>query len=234
MRQRPVVLAAGVTVLMAVMGGWGTTLAGTPADHPGDGPVGLAQAPPAPSSPEAGPAPDRPGTLRKGMMEWGVEVGYGIVHDIPDRTTDIDWVAVLPHVGYVFTDPVGPAFLRGNVFGMIEPILAVTIRPFTGYMAGFTPVGRYIVETGSALRPFLSFGAGFLRTNLGTRVRELGTRHNFTLQGGPGLLWFVGRQTAITIEYRFHHISNAGTATPNRGLNASFVLVGVSTFLGQR
>ncbi|MBI3077117.1 MAG: acyloxyacyl hydrolase, partial [Deltaproteobacteria bacterium] len=54
------------------------------------------------------------------------------------------------------------------------------------------------------------------------------------LQGGLGVLWFTNGQTAINVEYRFHHISNAGTATPNRGLNASFLLVGVSTFLGQR
>lgn len=233
MRQGHVGLVAGVMVLMAVMGG-GRALAGPPEAGPGQDPVHVAQAQPTAPGARAPEAAGRPGSLRKGMTEWGVELGYGVVHDIPDQTTDVDWVAVLPRWGYVFTDPVGPAFFRGNVYGMIEPILALTTRPFKGYIAGFTPVGRYIVETGSRLRPFLSFGAGVLRTNLGTRVRELGSRHNFSLQGGPGLLWFVDGRTAVNIEYRFHHISNGGTASPNRGLNASFLLVGVSTFLGQR
>ncbi|MBI2369050.1 MAG: acyloxyacyl hydrolase [Deltaproteobacteria bacterium] len=233
MRRGHVRLAAGVMVLMAGMGG-GKGLAGPAEAGPGGDPVLVGQATPGAPGPGMTPVTVRPGTLRKGMTEWGVELGYGIVHDIPDESTDVDWVAVLPRWGYVFTDPVGPAFLRGNVYGMIEPILALTTRPFKGYIAGFTPVGRYIVETGSALRPFLSFGAGVLRTNLGTRIRELGSRYNFSLQGGLVVLWFTNGQTAINVEYRFHHISNAGTATPNRGLNASFLLVGVSTFLGQR
>jgi hypothetical protein len=42
--------------------------------------------------------------------------------------------------------------------------------------------------------------------------------------------YFIRKDLAISLEYRYHHISNAGAATPNEPLNSSKILLGVSVF----
>jgi lipid A 3-O-deacylase len=50
------------------------------------------------------------------------------------------------------------------------------------------------------------------------------------LTGGVGVSWFLTPQLAANAGYRFHHISNAGTAFPNLGLNASLPFGGFSFY----
>ncbi|HSR10697.1 MAG TPA: acyloxyacyl hydrolase, partial [Thermodesulfobacteriota bacterium] len=59
----------------------------------------------------------------------------------------------------------------------------------------------------------------------------MGTRFNYTYQGGAGVQYFIRRDVALMAEYRYHHISNAGTASPNEPLNSSKFLLGISKYL---
>ncbi len=98
--------------------------------------------------------------------------------------------------------------------------------------AGINPLFfslRY--DRGQALVPFIEGGEGLLYTDL--RGERLGTRFQFSSQGGAGLHWFLNRQLAVTASYRLRHISNAGISRENSGLNTDFVLVGVSYFPGR-
>jgi hypothetical protein len=53
---------------------------------------------------------------------------------------------------------------------------------------------------------------------------------NFILEGGPGLLIFLSDRTALTVGYRYHHVSNGSKCTPNLGLNSSLFILGLTHF----
>jgi hypothetical protein len=53
---------------------------------------------------------------------------------------------------------------------------------------------------------------------------------NFLIEGGPGVLFFVSKDTAVTVGYRFQHISNADRCSKNQGLNSSLFTLGLSYF----
>jgi lipid A 3-O-deacylase len=59
---------------------------------------------------------------------------------------------------------------------------------------------------------------------------EQGGHFAFQLQGGVGAHFILGETVAITLEYRFVHISSAFIYTPNKGINASILLGGLSFF----
>jgi hypothetical protein len=54
---------------------------------------------------------------------------------------------------------------------------------------------------------------------------------NFILQSGVGLHYFISQRTALTGEWRFHHISNASIHDKNAGINSSLFMLGVTFFL---
>jgi len=78
------------------------------------------------------------------------------------------------------------------------------------------------------LFPYAFAGGGIVFNDLG--LPSQGTRLNYSYQGGTGLQYLLRPNLALTAEYRYHHVSNAGTAEPNEPLNASKFLVGLSTF----
>ena len=47
---------------------------------------------------------------------------------------------------------------------------------------------------------------------------------------GAGLSFFITEKSAITVEYRLRHMSNAGMAKPHGGINTHFGTVGFSVF----
>jgi opacity protein-like surface antigen len=58
----------------------------------------------------------------------------------------------------------------------------------------------------------------------------MGSRLNFSYQGGAGIQYLIRENLALMAEYRYLHISNAGTAQPNEPLNMSHFLFGISFF----
>ena len=76
--------------------------------------------------------------------------------------------------------------------------------------------------------PYVFAGGGIVFNDLGLPTQ--GTRLNFSYQGGTGLQYLLRPGLALMAEYRYHHVSNAGTAEPNEPLNASKFLLGISVF----
>jgi opacity protein-like surface antigen len=98
---------------------------------------------------------------------------------------------------------------------------------------GFNLLLRYDVATGTRVVPFLEGEAGILRStpqSTDRRSQFRASQFNFTLQVAPGLCYFLTPQAAVSLENRFHHISDANTTAHNPGLNADFVLLGFSIF----
>ncbi len=167
----------------------------------------------------------RAGTWRLGLMG-----GYSLWHKVfQNRVADVHFVPLLPQIGYTVTDVHGPFPVRGSLELNLEPTFLVTTSPSTTFGEGASFLLRYNFVTGTRWVPFFDLGVGVLHWNL-RLPGILGTQFNFTLQGGPGLHFFATDHLAITGQVRLHHISNAGTDSPNIGINSSVYLAGISYF----
>ena len=75
-------------------------------------------------------------------------------------------------------------------------------------------------------QPYAKFGAGFDYMSLHTLNES--TQFNFISQAAFGMHYFFLKNTALTVEGRYRHLSNAGIKEPNRGINSYFILGGIA------
>jgi hypothetical protein len=132
--------------------------------------------------------------------------------------------------GLILTDPHGPGFLRGRLEYAIDavPVFLVVQKTNTAYGAGINPFAfKWALATRGSVVPYLELGGGTLFTN--TKVPEGTSRINFTTSGAVGL-HFLRSKYNISTEVRFMHISNAGLATPNPGINTLQFRIGFGRF----
>jgi hypothetical protein len=79
-----------------------------------------------------------------------------------------------------------------------------------------------------AFQPYLKVGAGLIFFT--QHFRRQATQLNFSEFLGLGTHYFLTKQAALTVEYRFRHASNADIARPNGGISTSIWLGGFSYF----
>lgn len=166
-----------------------------------------------------------------GTQEVGLTVGYLIGHPLTDlHTTEQQGPALMPSWMMTLTDPVGDSWYRGQVSLGAEMVYIEFEQPLVTHGVGFTPRIKYTFVALGRIRPYVEFAGGPFWTDLGGRVPEEATEFNFLLTGGVGISWFFTPRLAFNVGYRFNHISNAGTAYPNLGLNASLPFGGFSFY----
>jgi len=132
--------------------------------------------------------------------------------------------------GLILTAPHGPGFLRGRLEYAVDaiPIFLVVQKTNTAYGAGINPFAfKWALDTRKSVVPYLEIGGGTLFTN--TKVPEGTSRINFTTSGALGLHLLRSKHN-ISAEVRYMHISNAGLATPNPGINTIQFRVGFGLF----
>lgn len=156
----------------------------------------------------------------KGMREYGISGGFGAA-DEDEFITDF---IVMPKWGIILADFEGP--IPGAFELELEGVAGMNMSPELAGQAGFNLLFTYNFETGADFVPFFSAGAGALYTTLD--VNELGSRLNGSPQGGIGVKYFINDRTALSLMGRIRHISNAGTASPNRGVDSIFLLFGIN------
>lgn len=174
------------------------------------------------------PAEER---LRFGTKDVSIVGGYSFSHSTVGgpEVESVDSFQLLPHFGYILSDEHGPGWLRGNFELLAEPMLVhFSSRSESATAVGLSVVARWIFATDWVVRPYLEVGGGILAGQL--EFRQTNCDVNYVLEGGPGLLWFLSDQVAITAGYRFQHISNARSCEKNLGLNSSLFSVGISYF----
>jgi hypothetical protein len=116
-----------------------------------------------------------------------------------------------------------------------RPLIQFQIEPFIGLISSPQPN----LETGmvfflklgflpstSKFQPYIKIGAGLEYMSLHTR--EQSTQYNFIEYGGVGMHYFFRKNTALTLEGRFRHLSNCGIKEPNHGINAYFAIAGIA------
>lgn len=170
-------------------------------------------------------------TITVGTQEVGLTAGYMFSHRLTElHTTKQHGPAVMPSWMMTITDPIGESWYRGQISLGAEMVYLEFREPIVTHGVGFTPRIKYTFVALGRLRPYLEFTGGPFWTDLGGRIREQANEFNFVLSGGVGLSWFITGQLAVNAGYRFHHISNAGTAFPNLGLNESLPFGGFSFY----
>ena len=170
-------------------------------------------------------------TITVGTQEVGLTAGYMFSHRLTElHTTKQHGPALMPSWMITLTDPIGDSWYRGQVSLGAEMVYLEFREPIVTHGIGFTPRIKYTFVALGRLRPYMEFTGGPFWTDLGGRIREQANEFNFVLSGGIGVSWFITSQLAFNAGYRFHHISNAGTAFPNLGLNASLPFGGFSFY----
>jgi len=132
--------------------------------------------------------------------------------------------------GLILTAPHGPGFLRGRLEYAIDamPVFLVFQRQNTAYAAGINPFAfKWALDRPGNIVPYFEIGGGTLFTN--TQVPAGTSRVNFTTSGAIGL-HFLRSKHNLSAELRYMHISNAGLAEPNPGINTVQLRLGFGRF----
>lgn len=175
---------------------------------------------------------DEPTTVATASGEYAFLTGYGITHrGFGDTRSQVQTYDFILRYGHFLCDEVGKGeWYQGRHELFVELPLHVAVDHNGRVMTGGYMLGSWKF-TGLADRgfyPYLFAGGGVLFVDLG--LPTMGTRLDFSYQGGMGIQHLLRPDLALMVEYRYHHISNAGTAEPNEPLNSSKFLVGVTYF----
>lgn len=173
------------------------------------------------------PTPSKP--LDDHPWEIGEWLGGGL--SVPGGTKDVQTMNLGIRLGKVLTEDHGPGFLRGNFEWAADliPIYYLRQPGKNAFGGGFNAVNlKWNFTTSVHAVPYLELGGGVLFTD--TEVPTATSTVNFLTHGAVGLHLFVRPNQALTVNTRFEHISNAGLASPNPGINTVQFSAGWSWF----
>ena len=108
----------------------------------------------------------------------------------------------------------------------------------TVYGAGLAPIGFQLnLRRRERLQPFLQTSGGFLyfaadvpEARSSIAPGRHGGQFNFTTDFGGGVQLATGRRRALTLGYRFHHLSNGFRAPFNPGFDSNLFYAGFSFY----
>jgi lipid A 3-O-deacylase len=176
-----------------------------------------------------GEAFDAERVFTKGGYVLSLEGGYGEQFDAWNTTiTGLDAFNGGIRFGLLPWGAAGPGPLKGALEIGLEPFYQRFVDPVDAFFAGLAVLARYHVLSFGRFVPYIEFSAAPGTTDL--RVQEQDTNFVFLLFGGIGASYFITDRTALYVGYRLQHVSNAGTDSPNRGINSHTGVVGASFF----
>ena len=127
-------------------------------------------------------------------------------------------------------DAIPIAVATGNIASATTVGPITTFNRETAYGAGITPLGLQLdFANGSRGHPFVHVNGGLLIFNQSVPLPDSG-KLALVGEAGTGVRIFTSQRRAITLGFRFHHISNGDTAGSNRGLNQFVFYGGFSIF----
>lgn len=182
-------------------------------------------------------APEACGPFEKGGHELNFTGGffYSPVIATGNRPV-LNYVQGDASLGWMLTSPSVPCgheCLRGNWEALANLFGAGVVRGPDGFWGGMRALLRYnFVQPDSKWVPFFQIGAGGLGDNVYRHrdQRVIGSGFEFTLVADGGIRYFMTPKCAALVMIDFEHISNAGTAARNLGVNAVGGTAGVAIF----
>jgi lipid A 3-O-deacylase len=168
-------------------------------------------------------------SLAQQPWEFGVWTAGG--HSVPGGTRDTSVWNLGARVGKVLTGEHGPGALRGNLEYAVDfiPAYVLAFPNRTSYAGGFNPfVLKWNFTSGQKLAPFVEVGGGVLFS--GDKIPPGTNTVNFMPQASVGVQIFTRENRAVSLTAKYVHISNAGLATPNPGINTFQAGIGYHWF----
>ena len=169
------------------------------------------------------PVTAQPGRLASGNWTRGLAGAWGHswTPGYGKTESDVAFAGFHPQLGRFVTDHL-------ELYG--EGTLLLYHQPGAAAAGGVAGIGgRYHFWNDRVWTPYVVGIAGLIWTDLD--IPELDRVFNFQLVHGVGLRIVPPRGPGLIVEFRNHHISNAGTAGENLGVNAATVVAGVQWVL---
>ncbi|MEO6741773.1 MAG: acyloxyacyl hydrolase [Chthoniobacteraceae bacterium] len=163
-------------------------------------------------------------------MQLGLGYNFSTASNAPLRPRVADLNAALRY-GWMLNSPGGTGFLRGNCEFIVEAVAGGATDGPGGVIIGGTLIFRYnFIQPSSRWIPYVQAGIGAVYNDIYRQhpQRVIGQSVEFTVQGEIGLRYQLNPHTALYAEAGYRHISNAGLADRNYGLNSLAVQVGMS------
>ena len=163
-----------------------------------------------------------------------VELWAGGGHSVAGGRGDTGAFNAGLRYGWILTGTHLPGFLRGRFEYAVDvvPVFFVFQPTGTAYGAGFDPLGlKWNFERHGRFLPYLELTGGTVFTN--HEVPASTNTVNFMDQAALGT-HILGAKYNWSLEVRCMHISNAGLANLNPGVNTVQVRLGIGKFLSGR
>jgi len=108
----------------------------------------------------------------------------------------------------------------------LEPFVSWIYSPHDNIETGLGLMFKFgLVPETWKFQPYIKGGSGPSYTSL--HMREEANGFNFISSICAGFHYSLTPKTALTAEYRYRHLSNASTVSPNSGVNAQALLAGI-------
>lgn len=171
-----------------------------------------------------------------GVWQLGLSGGYGdgfaAFGSGGTPNEDVRMGLLLAQVGRTLGDPFwAGGWLEGSFSVHGEAQLVWNRHPQSGFGGGGTLRLRYQFRRWASrgLVPYLDGGAGMGGIDFDLPSQRDG--FNFFVGGGIGAHVHVSERVALSLGWRFHHISNASLRSPNVGINDHLYHLGLTFFL---
>jgi opacity protein-like surface antigen len=170
--------------------------------------------------------------IARGRQAVGLLSGYGWGHPLSgsrEDALDTETVPIFPRWSIGLTDVFGEGhFYQGNLEFSVEGVFLIETQPHSGSAFGGAPGLRYNVLASKRVVPYAGVGAGLLDLDYDLRTQRDG--FNFVLHAELGINTFLTERLALSTAARYLHISNARIRHPNKGIDMTFVLIGLTFF----
>lgn len=172
--------------------------------------------------------------LERGIREFQLGAAFLLSEnfhsDLKPQLNDVD---ASVRLGWMLNSPSGEGIWRGNFEVLAEVFGGAIVKGPGNLFAGTTVfLRRNIVLSETKWVPYWHVGGGGVYSDayMEHPQRILGTAFLFNLQAGFGTRYFLTPKNALFLEFDYRHISNAGLAERNTGLNSAATWVGASWF----
>ena len=160
------------------------------------------------------------------LNEIGFGSGYAWGHmKFTDATNKV--VPIFVRVGFDMNSAFCMQESKGTLQLALEPFCNLVIEPESGVETGLNVFFRYLYPIAPSVKMVVEMGSGPMYLSVDSHEQGDGG-FNFLNQFGLGARFDLSDHDALTLGYRFRHISNAGTSLPNRGINTSALVLSYS------
>jgi len=160
------------------------------------------------------------------LDEIAIGSGYAWGH-MKFTESNFNAVPIFVRIGFDMSSAVGMKECKSTLQLALEPFCNPVSKPESGIETGLNVFFRYLHPIAPSVKLVSEIGSGPMYLSIDS-VEQGKAGFNFLNQFGLGAQFAVSGNSAITVGYRFRHLSNAGTSQPNRGINSNAVVLSCS------